>query len=80
MHLLSSKAKRPNLEFKTWHKQLLGSLPGSLALFTIFYRVYYRLLYIENDGEIFPAHYTWEVFDRHFWAGVGFLFQCPILD
>ncbi len=33
---------------------------------TIFYRVQCTLLYIENDAEIFPAHYTWKV------AKIGF--------
>ncbi len=36
----------------TWCKQLLGYriLSSIVALF-----------YIENDSEIFPAHYTWKV-------------------
>jgi hypothetical protein len=33
---------------------------------TVFYRVQCALFYFENDAEIFPAHYTWEV------AGKGF--------
>ncbi len=34
---------------------------------TIFYRVYYKLFfYIENDAEIFPAHYTWKVAEKGF--------------
>ncbi len=32
MHLLPSVAKQPNLELKTWPKQLLGSLPLVIAL------------------------------------------------
>jgi hypothetical protein len=32
MHLLSSVAIQPNLELKTWPKQLLGSLPLVIAL------------------------------------------------
>jgi len=32
MHLLPSVAIRPNLESKTWPKQLLGSLPLVIAL------------------------------------------------
>jgi len=32
MHLLSSVAIQPNLELKTWPKQLLGSLPLDIAL------------------------------------------------
>jgi hypothetical protein len=33
-------------------------------IITAFYRVYYALLYIENDAEIFPAHYTWKVAEK----------------
>ncbi len=29
--------------------------------FTVFYQVKCALLYIKNDAEIFPAHYTWKV-------------------
>jgi hypothetical protein len=25
-----------------------------------------KLFYIENDAEIFPAHYTWEVVEKGF--------------
>jgi hypothetical protein len=32
MHLLSCAVTRPNLELKTWHKKLLGSLPLDIAL------------------------------------------------
>jgi len=32
MHLLPSVAIQPNLEWKTWHKQLLGSLPLVITL------------------------------------------------
>jgi hypothetical protein len=32
MHLLHSIALRPNLELKTWPKQLLGSLPLDIVL------------------------------------------------
>jgi hypothetical protein len=32
MHLLSGVAIQPNLELKTWPKQLLGSLPLVIAL------------------------------------------------
>ncbi len=38
----------------------------SLILFTVFYRVYCTLFYIENDAEIFPAHYTWKVAENEF--------------
>jgi hypothetical protein len=31
---------------------------------TIFYRVWCALFYIENDSEIFPAHYTWKVAEK----------------
>jgi len=33
-------------------------------LFTIFYRVKCVLFYMENDAEIFPAHYTWKVAEK----------------
>ncbi len=32
MHLRPGVAKKPNLELKTWPKQLLGSLPLVIAL------------------------------------------------
>ncbi len=32
MHLLPGVAIQPNLELKTWHKQLLGSLPLVITL------------------------------------------------
>ena len=28
---------------------------------TVFYQAQCTLFYIENDAEIFPAHYTWKV-------------------
>ncbi len=31
---------------------------------TVFYRVQCALFYIENDAEIFPAHYTWKVAEK----------------
>jgi hypothetical protein len=33
---------------------------------TVFYQVYCALFYIENDAEIFPVHYQWEVADKGF--------------
>ncbi len=33
---------------------------------TIFYREQCTLFYIENDAEIFPAHYTWKVAEKWF--------------
>ncbi len=33
---------------------------------TIFYGVQCTLFYIENDAEIFPAHYTWTVAEKGF--------------
>ncbi len=33
---------------------------------TIFFRVECTLFYIENDSEIFPAHYAWKVAKRGF--------------
>ncbi len=38
---------------------------------TKFYRVQCTLFYIENDAEIFPAHYTWKVAEKGF--NMGFL-------
>ncbi len=35
---------------------------------TIFYRLQCALLYIENDAEIFPAHYTWKAAEKGFLA------------
>ncbi len=32
----------------------------------IFYEVSCALLYVENDAEIFPAHYTWKVAEKGF--------------
>jgi hypothetical protein len=33
---------------------------------TIFYQLYCTLFCIENDAEIFPAHYTWKVAEKVF--------------
>ena len=33
---------------------------------TIFYRVESHFFYIENDAEIFQAHYTWKVAEKGF--------------
>jgi hypothetical protein len=33
---------------------------------TIFYQVLCALLYIENNAEKFPAHYTWKVAEKGF--------------
>ncbi len=33
---------------------------------TIFYKVQCALFYIENDAEIFPVHYTWNVAEKGF--------------
>jgi hypothetical protein len=35
-------------------------------LITVFYWVYCALLYIENDAEVFPAHYTCKVAEKGF--------------
>jgi hypothetical protein len=35
-------------------------------LVTVFYQVQCALFYIENDAEIFPAHYTWKVAQKGF--------------
>ncbi len=33
---------------------------------TVFYLVWCALSYIENDAEIFPAHYIWKVTEKGF--------------
>jgi hypothetical protein len=33
---------------------------------TVFYRVKCALFYMENDAEIFPAHYKWRVAENRF--------------
>ncbi len=33
---------------------------------TVFYQVQCTLFYIENDAEIFPAHYSWKVAEKGF--------------
>ncbi len=33
-------------------------------MITVFYKVQCALLYIENDAEIFPVHYTWKVAEK----------------
>ena len=33
---------------------------------TIFFQVQCALFYIENDAEIFPAHYSWKVAEKGF--------------
>ncbi len=35
-------------------------------LLTVFYGVQCTLFYIENDAEIFLAHYTWKVAEKGF--------------
>ncbi len=37
-----------------------------MTSFTVFYRVYCTLLYIENDAVIFTAHYIWKVAEKGF--------------
>ncbi len=34
------------------------------TLHTVFYRVQCTLFYIENNAEIFPAHYTWKIAEK----------------
>ncbi len=45
MHLLPSVAIQPNLELKTWAKQLLGSLPLVIALPAVVFVYNYWILY-----------------------------------
>jgi hypothetical protein len=56
MHLLPGVAKQPNLELKTWHKQLLGSLPLVIALPDLTLRKHFHpcLMYVEKAW-----CYTW---------------------
>ncbi len=44
----------------------LWPLNASTNMFTVSYRVQCTLFYIENDAEIFPAHYTWKVAEKGF--------------
>ncbi len=37
-----------------------------ITSYTVFYRVQCALFYIENDAEMFPAHYTWKVAEKGF--------------
>jgi hypothetical protein len=41
---------------------------------TVFYRIWCALFYMENDAELFPAHYTWKV------AAKGFKMACLIIS
>ncbi len=45
--------------------KIQGSVP-SLSKLTVLYQVQRALFYIENDAEIFPAHYTWKVAEKGF--------------
>ncbi len=36
------------------------------TLCTVFFQVQCALFLIENDAEIFPAHYTWKVAEKGF--------------
>jgi hypothetical protein len=44
----------------------LDSFQIKIFFHTIFYRVYCTLFYIENDAEIFLAHYTLKVTEKEF--------------
>ncbi len=39
---------------------------GLFILIAVYYREQCALLYIENDAEIFPMHYTWKVAEKRF--------------
>ncbi len=57
---------------------------GTMAQNTIFYWVKCALLYIENDAEIFPAHYTWKVAEKVFkiafmMNGLAMINSCEII-
>jgi hypothetical protein len=41
-------------------------LSYSVTSVTIYYQVKCALLYIENDAEIYPVHYTWKVAEKGF--------------
>ena len=40
--------------------------PPQMKSPTVFYQVKLTLFYMENDAEIFPAHYTWKVAEKGF--------------
>ncbi len=40
--------------------------PNFFVLGTLFYQVECTLFYMENDAEIFLAHYTWKVAEKGF--------------
>ncbi len=37
-----------------------------VSLYRILSSIVHTFFYIENDAEIFPAHYTWKVADKGF--------------
>ncbi len=43
----------------------------------MFYRVKCALFYIENDAEIFPAHYTWKVAEKG--CKIAFMMNKPAM-
>ncbi len=50
--------KLPGIDTRlNWRKEKKG---------TVFYQVQCALLYIENDAEISPAHYTWKIAEKGF--------------
>ncbi len=47
-------------------REVLSNNKGTNFIYTKFYRVQCALFYIENDAEIFSAHYTWKVAENGF--------------
>jgi hypothetical protein len=52
-------------------------LPTLFPTTTVFYQVLCALLCIENDPEIFPAHYTWKVAEKGF--KMAFMIKLPMI-
>ncbi len=46
--------------FQLWHFLLIRQVPISYRILLSIACIFY----IENDAEIFPAHYTWKVAER----------------
>ncbi len=54
------------LFFECRYTKCRGTLLTKNDQNTIFYGVQCALFYIENDSEIFPAHFTWKVVEKGF--------------
>ncbi len=50
-----------------YHTNCLSEkMEEELKTITVFYQLQCALFYIDNDAEIFPAHYTWKVTEKGF--------------